>query len=219
MPFRVIYCCFLLLFAQSAVSQTFKHHHIGESAQNFFSVATMSENKGNTGQYCRDYLNDAEVNKAYQKAVKNPTDTRAVIKSADVTGCWDVLDALEGKDITVGARYAAEIGTGSVTFHAGKLITMAFTLPADTPFEDVIADIKDELAAEPLVSAETLQNGFGATVQQQKATWQTPKLIVIATEMKTFVYGITGISVVVTDKEYLTQTQRAREANRPNTIR
>ena len=50
---------------------TFKEHRIGESAQEFFSIAKMAEKNGMLStDYCRSYLNDPKVKKAIEKAKK-----------------------------------------------------------------------------------------------------------------------------------------------------
>lgn len=215
---RILLAC-LLLYFDAAMGQTFKKHRIGESAQEFSTVATLRASEGNTSEYCRRYLNDPNVMRAYQKIVKNSTDLRALKQSQYVTGCWDVKDALEGKDVSVGALYATEIGQGNATFHAFKLVVMSFTVPR-TSIEDVVTDITAELGhVEPVMSVQTLENGFGATLQERRAVWQTDTLFVSAAEMKSFEYGSLGIAVEVADKQYLNKKEQERQTNRPNTIR
>jgi hypothetical protein len=68
------------------------------------------------------------------------------------------------------------------------------------------------------MSVETLQNGFGATLQQRKAVWNTKTLVVAASEVRDFQYGDLGVSVVVADSEYYEQQEVQRQANRSNTI-
>ena len=212
-----VYC---LSFVVAASGQTFKQHTIGESTQQFFAVATMPENKGLTSEYCRRYLSDPKVVEAYQRFAKHPTDLRAMDKSIDVTGCWDVRDALEGKDVEVGARFISEIGMGSATFHSKRLVLMDFSLPSGTPIEDVVSDISKELGeVKPIMSIDTVQNGFGATLQRRRAVWNTEKLVISAMEMRSFQHGDLGISVAVADSGYFKEKESDRQANRPNTIR
>jgi hypothetical protein len=215
----------LLLFfgalSEVATSQSFKKHRIGESAQEFFSVATMAENKGKTEEYCRGYLSDPNVMKAYDKWIRGKTDIKALRQSLDVTGCWDVRDAIEGKDIKVGARFASEIGQGDATFHASKLALLNFVVPVGTPMEDVVTDVSEELGhVQPNMSVDTMQNSFGATLQRRRAVWQTDNLIVSVMEMKSFASpGGLGIDVAVADPHFLNKKEENRQASRSNTIR
>jgi hypothetical protein len=209
----------VLTISSVASSQTFKQHKIGETAQQFFSTATMSEKGILTTTYCKDYLSDPKVLKAYEKAQRDTFDTRSLIQSSDVKGCREVQEALDGKNVEVGARYAAEVGKGSVTFRASKLVVMAFDLEKGTPLEDVITDISKELGgAQVTMSVDTLQNGFGATLQRRKAMWNANNLSVSAREVKDFQFGDLGIFVVVADAEYFKQKEAERQATRPNTI-
>jgi len=106
-----------------------------------------------------------------------------------VTGCWDVRDALTGKDATVGALYATEIGMGEAVFHNSKLVRLVFSIKA-AQLDDVIAAVTKELGdPSPTMSVETLQNGFGATLQQRKAVWNSESLTVWAAEIRSFEYG------------------------------
>jgi hypothetical protein len=48
---------------------TFKEHRIGETAQQFFSIARVAEkNAMLSTDYCRSYLNDPKVKKTIEKA-------------------------------------------------------------------------------------------------------------------------------------------------------
>jgi hypothetical protein len=59
----------------TASSQVFKGHKIGETAEQFFSIATM---KGRpTTQYCRELLSDQTILKAYDRAKTNITDMKS----------------------------------------------------------------------------------------------------------------------------------------------
>jgi hypothetical protein len=215
--FSIFFICVALINAGG--TQTFKKHTIGESPEQFFAVATMAENGSQTTAYCHLYLAEPKVQKAYVKAKKNIFDLNAHSQSVDVDGCHEVQDALDGKDVEVGARYASELGSGSVTFRKSKLALMVFDLKAGTPLDDVIADISKELnGAAPVLGVDTKQNGFGATLQQRKATWATKELTVEASESRDFRYGDMGILVIVADSDYFRQKEGERQANRRNTI-
>lgn len=143
----------------------------------------------------------------------------AIIGSRDVTSCREVFEALDGKEVEVGARYATEIGKGSVTFRDSKLVSIVFNLNQGTVLEDVVTDISTEVGGvQPTMSVDTKQNGFGATLQERKATWGVSKVIAVAREMRDFQYGDMGILVIVADSEYFKKKEAERQANRPNTI-
>jgi len=210
----------IVIACSAASSQTFKRHKIGETSQEFFSIATMAEKGVLTTQYCKDYLSDAKVLKAYDKAQRSIGDVKAIIQSVDVKGCRDVEEALNGREVEVGARYANEIGQGQVTFRDSKLALMTFSLKAGTLLEDVVTDINKEIVGvEPTMSVDTKQNGFGATLQQRKATWNANNLIVEAGEMKDFRYGSMGVLVVVADSGFFKAKEAERQVKRSNTIR
>jgi hypothetical protein len=207
----------LLVFLCSAASgQVFKGHKIGETAQQFFSIATMAEHNTLTRQYCKDYLANPKVLKAYDRAKTHPGEARALSQSKDVNGCRDVQSALDGKDVRVAARYASELGSGWADFHNSRLIILRLTLKAGTSFEDVVTDVSKELGgAEPRKTLVTRQVAVGGILQERRADWNANDLQVEADEMKDFEYGDMGIAVVVANSEYL----KEKEATRPSTIR
>jgi len=205
-------------FCSAASGQVFKGHKIGETAEQFFSIATMAEHKLTT-QYCKEYLANPRVLKAYDRAKAHPEDARALSQSKDVNGCRDVQSALDGKDVRVDGRYAAELGNGWADFHKARLVTLRLTLKAGTPFEDVVTDISKELGgAEPTKSLVTRQVPVGGILQERRASWNASSLQVEADEMKDFEYGDTGVAVVVADSEYMKEKEATREATRPSTI-
>jgi hypothetical protein len=206
---------FLEAVCCAASGQTFRGHKIGETAQQFFSVATMTEKNKLTTQYCKEYLANAKVLKAYDRAKARPAAVRAGLLAVDVDGCRDVQAALDGKDVRVGARYANELGSGWAEFHKSQLLILNFTLKPSTPFEDVETDIDQELGgAEPSKSVITRQSSVASILQERRANWNANNLHVEANEMKDE-EGDVGIAVTVADSEYLKQKQ----ANRPSTIR
>jgi hypothetical protein len=187
-------CC---VFCMPATAQTFKQHKIGETAQEFFSIATFSgsDTRARTTEYCAGKVN-----------------------ALDVQGCTEVQDALHGKDTKVGARYAAEIGKGSATFHGSKLVMMLF-LVEHARFDDVITDITNEIGGtQPVLTADTMQNAFGAKLQARQAVWNSETLRIEAKEAKTFDRDL-GIAVMVADSDYLKHKEAERQDSRPNTIR
>jgi hypothetical protein len=179
----------------------------------------MAEKGVLTTRYCKDYLSDPKVLKAYDKVQRNMFDTNARIQSVDVEGCRKVEKALDGREVEVGARYASEIGQGQVTFRDSHLVLIIFNLKAGTPLEDVVTDINKELVGvEPTMSLDTKLNGFGATLQQRKATWNANNVGVEASEMRDFRYGDMGVLVIVADSAYFKGKEAERQANRPSTI-
>jgi len=209
----------LLGFLCSAASgQVFKGHKIGETAQQFFSIATMAESNTLTTQYCKEYLANPKVLKAYDRAKTHSGDVRALSQSKDVNGCRDVQSALDGKDVRVDARYATELGSGWADFHNSRLVILRLTLKAGIPFENVVADIGKELGgAEPTKTLVTRQADVGGILQERRANWNANNLQVEADEMKDFENGDMGVAVVVADSEYLKE-KTTREATRPSTI-
>jgi len=199
----------------AASGQVFKGHKVGETVQQFFSIATIPEYNTLTTQYCKDYLANRKVLKAYDRAKAHPDDTRAVLVSANVDGCRDVQSALDGKDVRVGGLYANELGSGWADFHKSRLMILSFSLKAGIPFEDVVTDISKELGgAEPATIVVTRQSHIGSLLHEHRADWNASNLHVQADEMKDE-NGDMGIAVTVADSEYLKQ----KDANRPSTIR
>jgi len=197
-------------------SQVFKGHKIGETAEQFFSIARMAEHNTPTTQYCKDYLANPKVLRAYDRAKTHPGDTRALALSIDVDGCRDVQSALGGKGIKVDARYAAELGGGWAEFNNARLVRFKFSLKAGIPFEDVVTDIGKELGgAEPTTSLITRQVVGGGILQERRAVWNVDHLHVQADEVKDYEFGGMEVAVTVAESEYL----KEKEATRPSTIR
>lgn len=194
-----------------------KGHRIGESAQDFFAVAQMGESRGKALDYCRTYLADPKVVRAYEKAQKDITNLDALQKSSDVNGCREVLAALEGKSVNVGARYATEIGKGSVTFENGKLVAMDLML--DAMYNDVLADMTKKLGAAPNEGQDILQNAYGAQLVQRYADWPNAAgLTVRMTELRSFRVSEPVTSVIVADADYVLRKKKERDNSRPSTL-
>jgi len=198
-----------------ASGQVFKGHKIGETTQQFFSIAKMTEPNMLTAKYCKEYLANPKVLKAYDRAKTHPDDARALLQLKDVNGCRNVQSALDGKDVRLDAQYATELGSGWADFHNSRLVILSFSVKAGTPFEDVVTDITKELGgAEPTKSMVTRQVVVGGILQERRANWNENNLRVEAAEMKDFEYGETTVAVTVADSEYL----KEKEATRPSTI-
>ena len=199
-----------------ASSQTFKGHKIGETAEQFFSIARMAEHNVLSKQYCKDYLANPKALKAYDRAKTHPSDVHALVLSIDVDGCRGIQSALDGQDLRVDARYAAELGKGWAEFHSARLVTLNFSVKAGVLFDDVVSDVSKELGgAAPATSLVTRQIAAGAIVQEHRAVWNVNSLRVQADEVKDYEFDETAVAVTVSDREYLKQKQ----ANRPSTIR
>lgn len=223
----IMWTVLLALVCPTASSQVFKKHKIGETAEQFFSIAMMGENKTLTAKYCKGYLSDPKASKAYDKA-KISRDAKAQLQAMETNGCRAVQAALEGKDAKVFARYADELGQGgSATFHNSRLVMLILIWPSFAKlnltapaFEDVVTDLRNELGgAEPTRSVDTKQNAYGATLQELRATWDVNNVYVQAGEMRNFEFSGIGVQVVIADSEYLKQVEAERQATRPNTIR
>jgi hypothetical protein len=215
---RLIAFLILGAFACAQTQPTFKGHQIGETAQQFFTIAQMAEHNGQlTTDYCKWYLSDPKTLQAYEMAQKNNRDLKSMNASSDVKGCRQVQVALDGRDAEVGNRYAHELGSGAVTFHGGKLVALNFS-PANARYDDVVADMTRKLAAEPKNGQDTYQNAFGGTLVMRNAIWITDRLITRVSEQKSFRYGDLGASVIVGDRAYLDSTATQKQASRPNTL-
>jgi hypothetical protein len=178
---------------------TFKEHRIGESAQEFFSIARVAEKNGMLStDYCRSYLNDPKVKKAIEKAKKKGGDaTTSLVAKMIVEGCSNIQAALAGQDVEVDVRFAAEFGGGQVRFVAGHLAAARFVVKA--PFSNVVEDMTAKLNADPHQDTETLQNSVGAIVKQRRATWALPNLFVKISELQSLEGDDMGTEVSVSD--------------------
>ena len=128
--------------AQSVPNLRFNGHALGETAETFFSTATAVESKGMTKEYCKSLLNDTTTMKNYE-AARTAANEKDFLFS-DVGGCQQVMAALRGERVQVGARLASELGKGNVSFAEGKLVS--FTLTVDSPYSDVVADMSKRFA-------------------------------------------------------------------------
>jgi hypothetical protein len=178
---------------------TFKEHRIGESAQEFFSIAKMAERSGMLStDYCRSYLNDPKVKKAIEKAKKKGGDDPSfLVAMMNVEGCNNIRAALAGQDVEVELRFAAEFGSGRARFVAGHLASVRFIVKA--PFNDVVEDMTAKLNANPQLGVETLQNGVGAIVNQPRAMWTLPNFLVRVSELQSLEGDNIGTEVSVSD--------------------
>ena len=178
---------------------TFKEHRIGESAQEFFSIAKMAEKNGMLStEYCRLYLDDPKVQKAIEKAKKKGADDPSLlVTTMNVEGCNNIRAALAGQDVEIGVRFAAEFGSGSAQLIAGRLASVSFVVKA--PFNDVVEDMTAKLNAKPSLSVDTLQNAVGAIVKQRRAIWIHPNTLVTVSELQSLDGGNIGTEVSVSD--------------------
>lgn len=182
---------------------TFKNHRIGESAQQFFSIAKMAEKDGTLStEYCRFYLNDPKVKKAVEKNKRKAgEDATTSTATMDVEGCNTIRAALAGQDVEIELRYAAEFGRGSARFVGGQLASVNFAVKA--PFDHVVEDMAGKLNAPPQLAVDTIQNAVGAIVNQRKAIWTLPNMLVMLTEMQSLEGEDVGTLVSVSDPEMM----------------
>lgn len=178
---------------------TFKEHRIGESAQEFFSIAKMADKNGMIStDYCRAYLNDPKVKKALEKSKKKGgNDQSALLATIDVQGCNSIQAALAGRDTNVELRYAAEFGTGTAQFVAGHLASVTFVVTA--PFNDVVEDMNAKLNAKPELGVDTIQNAVGSILKQHRGTWTLPNSLVKIAELHALDGTSAGTAVSVSD--------------------
>lgn len=182
-----------------SIQPTFKQHRIGESAQEFFSIAKVAEKSGMLStDFCRSYLIDPKVKKAIEKAKKKGgSDSASLVVIMTVEGCNTIQTALAGQDVEVESRFAAEFGSGQVRFIAGHLAAVRFVVKA--PFKDVVEDMTAKLNANPELGVETFQNSVAAIVKQQTATWTLPDILVKLSELQSLESDKIGTEVSVSD--------------------
>jgi hypothetical protein len=181
---------------------TSKNHRIGESAQQFFSIARMAEKDGTLStEYCRVYLNDPKVKKAVEKNKRKAGEDVAMsVATMDVEGCNTIRAALAGQDFEIELRYAAESGAGA-RFVDGKLASVNFAVKA--PFDQVVEDMAGKLNAPPQLAVDTIQNAVGAMVSQRKAIWTLPNMLVRLSEIQSLEGENVGTLVSVYDPEMM----------------
>jgi hypothetical protein len=179
---------------------TFREHRIGESAQEFFSIASVAERNGMLStDYCRSYRNDPKMKQAIEKASKKSAGDPSSLAAKTAEGCSSIQAALAGQDVEVDALFAAEFVSGQVRFVAGHLASATFIVKA--PFNDVVEDMTAKLNATPRLDAETFQNSVAAIVKQRRAVWTLPKTLVKLSELRSLEGSDIGTEVSVSDPE------------------
>lgn len=192
----LVFLCAITATAQTAPAVRFKGHAIGEGAEEFFSTARMAESKGLAKDYCTKLL-------AKRRA-----------PGFEIEGCRNVMSALQGKDATVGNRYAAGLGPGEVAFHSGKLVLLQFEVfDVHIGYTDVVADMTKKLGAPSEQGFVTYQNGFGATFQRGKAEWKSGSIAAVVEEEEAQTERVT-----VVDANWAVEALKQPEADRPNTL-
>jgi hypothetical protein len=188
---------------------TFKEHRIGESAQEFFSIAKMADKNGMLStDYCRSFLDQPKVKKAIEKAQKKGWDDNPSV-GMDVEGCNKVRAALAGKDVELDSRFASEFGDGSVRFVAGHLALMRFVV--ETPFNDVVEDMTAKLNAKPQLDVATVQNRVAAIQKQHRAVWTLPSILAKIAELQSLEGIDIGTEVWISSRA--TMEHRANSLN------
>lgn len=191
---------------------TFKQHRIGESAQEFFSIAKIADKNGIlSADYCRSFLEQPKVKKAIEKAHKKGwDDTPSLFEvGVDVEGCNQIQAALAGKEVELDARFASELGSGSVRFVAGQLASMRFVVKA--PFDDVVEDMASKLRSKPRLEIATVQNGIAAIQKQRRAVWTFPNLLARIAELQSLRGDDIGTEVLVSSSAII--ERRANSLN------
>ncbi len=182
---------------------TFKEHRIGESAQEFFSIAKVA---GKTGvlstDYCLSYSNDPKIKKAIEKAGKKSVDAddpslSSLLAAMTAEGCKKIQAALAGQNVEIDSLFAAEYGSGSVQFVAGHLASERFVVKAT--FNEVVEDMNSKLNAKPQLDVETVQNAVAAMIKQRSAMWTLPNTLVKVSELQSLEGEIVGTEVSVSE--------------------
>jgi hypothetical protein len=184
---------------------TFKEHRIGESAQEFFSIARVTEKNGMLStDYCHSYFNDPKVKKAIDKASKKSADDpspKSLVATMTVESCNNIKAALAGQDVELDVLFAAEFGKGSVQFVGGRLASVIFVVKA--PFNEVVEDMNAKLNAKPQLDVHTFQNSVAAIVNQRRAKWTHPNFLVKVSELQSLEGDSMGTEVSVSDPEMM----------------
>ncbi|PSH05592.1 MAG: hypothetical protein CXZ00_00115 [Acidobacteria bacterium] len=182
---------------------TFKEHRLGESAQEFFSIAKMADKESMlSADYCRSFLVTPKVKKAIEKAKTKDKDNQpSSALWTDVKGCSTVLAALAGQTIEVDSRFAAEFDSGSMQFIAGHLASVRFTVQA--PFVGVVQDMNAKLNARPQLDIVTLQNAIAAIQKQHRAIWTLPSIFAKVSEVQSLAGDDIGTEVFVSSPALL----------------
>jgi len=186
---------------------TFKEHRIGETAQEFFAIAKVVAKNGMLStEYCRVYSNDSKVKKAIDKVSKKSADMDDPSPSSSLAamtaeGCKNIQAALAGQDVVVDVLFAAEFGSGSVQFVAGRLASERFVVKA--PFNEVVEDMNAKLNAKPQLDVRTVQNSVAAMVKHRSAMWTLPNTLVKVSELQSLEGDNIGTEVSVSDPEIM----------------
>jgi hypothetical protein len=202
----VLALIFLYSIVLSAQAVQFKGHAIGETAEQFFSTATITETHQPTVEYCSTLLSNPKAMKRHL----------GLAMSVEMEGCQKVMASLQGMDAEVGNRYASALGAGTTRFYAGKLIYMQFIM--DSPYTDVVADMTKKLNSSPQQTYVTYQNGFGASFQRRKAAWVSGNLIAGVEESPSVPYKGEALLVTIIDAKAADEAWQQRETTRPSTL-
>jgi hypothetical protein len=116
-------------------------------------------------------------------------------------GCNSIRAALAGQDVEVDVLFAAEFGSGSVQFVAGRLASVSFVVKA--PFNEVVEDMSAKLNAKPQLDVHTFQNTVAAMVKQRRAMWTLPNTLVKLSELQSLEGDNIGTEVSVSDPEIM----------------
>jgi len=139
----VVLCRAALMPAQPVPNLRFSGHTLGETAETFFSTASMMESKTATKEYCKKLLDDPEAMRRYEDS-RIGTNKKDLLLS-DVGGCEYVMAVLRGERAPIGARFASELGKGHVLFVGGKLVS--FSLYSESSYADAAADMSKPFPA------------------------------------------------------------------------
>lgn len=92
---------------------------------------------------------------------------------------------------------------GLVIFEAGKLVELELDLE-DTAWSDATADVVTKYGKQDETHTTTMQNGYGATFNYQKAIWaKEAYAIIVAEEPDLFRNRRTQVSIKLIDSKYL----------------
>lgn len=198
---------------------TFKGHRIGETAQQFYSIAKVAEgNQPLALDYCRAFLSNATVIQAEEKAKKDAAFAEKLDSTTDDGACHRVLAALDGKDVRIGNRFAYEFGEegGFVVFHSGRLVVVEFG--SKSSYDDVVADMTKKLGPVGAQSQDVYENAFGAKLKGRNVGWSVAGLNAAVIEQRSFQGGDGNVNILVQDSAFAAQTTKQREATRPNSL-
>ena len=199
---------------------SFKGHRIGESVDAF----VKAENAEARIAHCRAMLADqktyekvSRVNKCLSQSQPGfrcslvTSDTNLLGLSVEFNGCIDTLTVIESGN--------GKYGVG--TFESGKLVALELNFWNTPPgthtytFDSVLKDFITKLGDPSKTWTDEFQNGFGARFSARRASWSSPDMIVVLSEIQN---GDGSCSATVTDRAFNDKLLKYEESRHKNAL-